>query len=70
MSTPAMMRNSSAPRCCALPTEIEPRLIAPGFARAAAIRSPTVLWGLSAGTSSTWSNRLRRPTGVKSLDTS
>ncbi len=44
----------SVERCVPLPTPAWPKLIAPGFAFAAAISSPIVLIGEAAGTTSTF----------------
>ena len=43
-SMPATVLNSSAARCCVLPTEIVPIVSLPGRAFASAIRPPSEPW--------------------------
>src|SRR6267378_731990 len=67
MSTCAMYLNSSAARCCDVPTPAWPYESLPGCALASATSSATVLTGSSGGTASTFAAMNTCEIGAKSL---
>ena len=59
--------NSSADRCCVLPTAMVPIVSLPGFALASSSSSRTLLKREPSATNSARSNTPSRPTGAKSF---